>query len=54
MPLRRAHPEQIERTLRDIHRESMQAIDKKKGEQEIKHLQLLIVVLPDGSGQYGE
>ncbi|KAH0664390.1 hypothetical protein KY284_029321 [Solanum tuberosum] len=53
VPLRRAHPEQIERTLRDIHGESMQAIDKKKGEQKIKHLQLLIVVLPDGSGQYG-
>lgn len=54
MPFRQARPDHIETTLRDIHRESMQAIDKLGEDLKIKHLQLLLVILPDGTGQYGE
>ncbi|XP_015077849.1 protein argonaute 5-like [Solanum pennellii] len=53
VPFRQARPDHIETTLRDIHRESMQAIDKLGEDLKIKHLQLLLVILPDGTGQYG-
>lgn len=48
---RRAHAGQIEKTLRDIHRESMQQIDR--GGYQANYLQLLIVIVPEVSGYYG-
>ncbi|KAM1309947.1 hypothetical protein ACFX13_006725 [Malus domestica] len=46
-----AHPGQIERVLRDIHKTSSKKLDEigHKG----KPLQLLIVILPDVTGSYG-
>ncbi|XP_055830297.1 protein argonaute 5-like [Solanum dulcamara] len=48
---RRALAGQIEKTLGDIHRESMQEINK--GNHQAKYLQLLIVIVPDAPGYYG-
>lgn len=50
--LRRAPAGQIEKTLGDIHKESMQEINK--GKHQAKYLQLLIVIVPDVPGYYGE
>lgn len=50
IPVRGAHPGQIEKALRDIHRECTQ----KLGQQPDRQLQLLIIILPDVRGSYGK
>ncbi|TQE13298.1 hypothetical protein C1H46_001105 [Malus baccata] len=51
VPFQSAHHGQMERVLRDIHRTSIKRLEEigQKG----RHLQLLIVILPDVSGTYG-
>ncbi|CAL8999746.1 unnamed protein product [Prunus brigantina] len=51
LPIVSANPRQIEKVLKDIHRESTQRLEEigHKG----KHLQLLIIILPDVTGSYG-
>ena len=46
------HPSKIERVLRDIHKQSVQRLNEMG--QSSKHLQLLIIILPDVKGSYGE
>ncbi|KAL6270621.1 hypothetical protein ACE6H2_027532 [Prunus campanulata] len=47
-PIESASPGQIEEVLKDIHRKSTQRLGHKG-----KHLQLLIIILPDVTGSYG-
>ncbi|XP_065869022.1 protein argonaute 5-like isoform X1 [Euphorbia lathyris] len=49
IPIRAAHPSQIEKTLVDIHMEC----EAKLANQEKARLQLLIIILPDFTGSYG-
>ncbi|KAM5584344.1 protein argonaute 5 [Rosa sericea] len=51
LPVQSAHPNQIERVLRDIHKQSVQRLEEMG--QASKHLQLLIIILPDVKGSYG-
>ncbi|XP_050370063.1 protein argonaute 5 [Argentina anserina] len=51
LPVQSAHPNQIERVLRDIHKQSVQRL-KEMGQTD-KHLQLLLIILPDVTGSYG-
>lgn len=51
LPVQSAHPAQIERVLRDIYKQSVQRL-KEIGQSD-KHLQLLIIILPDVTGSYG-
>ncbi|CAI9774583.1 unnamed protein product [Fraxinus pennsylvanica] len=50
VPVRSAHPGQIEKALIDIHLQSTTTLAKQTGKQ----LQLLIVILPDVTGSYGK
>lgn len=52
IPIESANPRQIEKVLKDIHRESTKRLEEigHKG----KYLQLLIIILPDVTGSYGE
>lgn len=52
VPIRSAHAGQIEKTLVDIHTASTQKLATM--EHQLKHLQLLIIILPEVSGSYGE
>ncbi|KAK9279607.1 hypothetical protein L1049_013286 [Liquidambar formosana] len=49
LPIQSAHPNQIEKALSDIHSQSTAKL-RLKGKQ----LQMLIVILPDVTGSYGE
>ncbi|KAL6202913.1 hypothetical protein ACLB2K_026617 [Fragaria x ananassa] len=51
VPVQSAHPSKIERVLRDIHKQSVQRLNEMG--QSSKHLQLLIIILPDVKGSYG-
>ncbi|KAK4375931.1 hypothetical protein RND71_006608 [Anisodus tanguticus] len=51
VPFRSAHSGQIEKTLVNIHKECTSKLATM--EQPVKHLQLLIVINPEVSGQYG-
>ncbi|KAL0460112.1 UNVERIFIED_CONTAM: protein argonaute MEL1 [Sesamum latifolium] len=51
VPIRSAHPGQIEKSLSDIHAESSSKLVSMKLTG--KQLQLLIIILPDISGSYG-
>ncbi|XP_023519443.1 protein argonaute 5 [Cucurbita pepo subsp. pepo] len=48
-PIRAAHPNQIDTTLRGIHKDSVNILGPKG-----KSLQLLIIILPDVTGSYGK
>ncbi|KAL3518467.1 hypothetical protein ACH5RR_021056 [Cinchona calisaya] len=50
LPTQSAHPGQIEKTLFDIHTKSIAKLQDK--EYAVKHLQLLIIILPDATGSY--
>ncbi|KAJ4841784.1 argonaute 5 [Turnera subulata] len=49
LPIRSADSRQIERTLHDIHKQSVEKLANQNGKQ----LQLLIIILPDIKGSYG-
>ncbi|KAK4409024.1 protein argonaute MEL1 [Sesamum angolense] len=51
VPIRSAHPGQIEKSLSDVHAESSSKLVSMKLTG--KQLQLLIIILPDASGSYG-
>ncbi|CAL9022325.1 unnamed protein product, partial [Prunus brigantina] len=51
IPKESADPEQIEEVLKNIHSKSTQRLEEIG--QEKKHLQLLIIILPDVTGSYG-
>nr|WGH50461.1 argonaute 5 [Nicotiana benthamiana] len=51
VPIRSAHAGRIEKTLVDIHTASTQKLATM--EHQLKHLQLLIVILPEVTGYYG-
>ncbi|XP_052177516.1 protein argonaute 5-like [Diospyros lotus] len=51
LPISSAHPGQIEKTLSDIHSQSVERL-RSLGHTG-KHLQLLIIILPDITGNYG-
>ncbi|KAL0369585.1 UNVERIFIED_CONTAM: protein argonaute 5 [Sesamum angustifolium] len=51
VPIRSAHPGQIEKSLSDVHAESSTKFVSMKLTG--KQLQLLIIILPDASGSYG-
>lgn len=52
MPFRQAHSRLVEKTLGDIHRES--TTELARGGHPVNYLQLLIIVVPDVPGHYGE
>ncbi|VFQ77819.1 unnamed protein product [Cuscuta campestris] len=57
VPFRFANPNQIEKTLHDIHNESCARIASMKGNEgksPLPKLQLLIIILPEISGTYGK
>lgn len=51
IPIGSARMDRIDAVLKDIHAQAREAIARKRGS--VKHLQLLIVVLPDVKGFYG-
>jgi eukaryotic translation initiation factor 2C len=53
VPIRSAHSNQVEMALRDIHRQCVQKFTE-IGQAAGKQLQLLIIILPDITGSYGE
>ncbi|GAV78026.1 PAZ domain-containing protein/Piwi domain-containing protein/DUF1785 domain-containing protein [Cephalotus follicularis] len=52
IPINSAHPGQVEKTLFDVHKHSTEKLAS-LGLKD-KHLQLLLIILPDASGQYGK
>ncbi|WOK93958.1 protein argonaute MEL1-like [Canna indica] len=50
--IRNARPENTERALRDVHRQSTEKFNKL--EISGRHIQLLIIIMPDISGYYGK
>lgn len=52
LPIQSAHPNQIEKALVDVHKQSMAKLASMG--QNGKQLQLLIIILPDVTGSYGE
>ncbi|MCL7032526.1 hypothetical protein MKW94_004519, partial [Papaver nudicaule] len=49
--MRPGRPDQIERTLVDLHKEANSILAKEPGQG--NQLQLLIIILPDQTGSYG-
>ncbi|RVW54413.1 Protein argonaute MEL1 [Vitis vinifera] len=52
LPIQSAHPNQIEKALVDVHKQSMAKLASMG--QNGKQLQLLIIILPDVTGSYGK
>ncbi|MCL7038550.1 hypothetical protein MKW94_021371, partial [Papaver nudicaule] len=50
LPMRPGRPDQIERTLVDLHKEANSILAKEPGQG--NQLQLLIIILPDQTGSY--
>ena len=51
IPIKPARMDRIDAVLKEIHAQAREAIARNRGS--VKHLQLLIVVLPDVKGFYG-